>query len=1830
MNYHLPNQKHLRLLKNRLLLPVILALAFVPRLHAQAYIEHSRVIGESGTSFVHDLVVDASGSSYIVGTVSGSDYPVTMGAVPPTSAAKPVLIKLDPSGNRVWARYLPFSPTGTGSCSYGRMLLYNGTLYMIGVSSGSSDIPVTDGSVWGGGTSDLIFTKVDAASGAVLHHGYIGGSGNEGTLYDMAMENGNVYITYSTNSPNIPVTTGPAYTTGYDQVVLKLDASGNIVYNTYVGSLSSAVPGNGGLGFATQNGMAYIAVVVTPTNNFITTDGSAWAGGNDIGVVRLDASGNRNLATIIGGSTAEGHLKLFVNNGDIYLSGVTASTNYPATDGSSKIGLNSIVLTKFNSNGNIVFSGYKASSNLGGGFGTAFGWANGALYFAAVAPLSTFGIQTTDGSNGGGVLMRIDPATGTTQFVTKFGPVRNGALISYIEMIIADGIFIASSLNTSASETAAAFTTDGSTWNVGRSGTFVTKHALDGQLLFASYLRTPNSVISGSYQMAANNGKMYLSGTTQSSTNFPVTHAPLGTSAGTDATWTAYSFCPPMPTDNAISPLSQSICQNGFAQTLTGNDVAYTSSQMPTLYISGAPQQQNEIRARYQWQVAASVSGPWTNIAAGTQRDYTPTPGAQSFYYRRLVLPPSGCGDIPVSISATAEVVVGANAAPTVTGGVFNTCVNTAVNISATVTGGAAPFTYAWDNGIGSTTNTATVTPTTNSVYTLTVIDNNGCQQVGQAIVNAYAADAGPAAMSSCAGNPVRIGAAPPAGLSGVTYSWTPTTGLDDPTAAQPLATPGVTTVYTLQMTIPVSGGGTCTTSDNITVNVVAGPTTPNFAGADQATCKGGNLSLGTTAEAGFTYTWSPGSYLSGANASTTTFSPGTNLPQPNPFVYTLTASRNGCSFTDQVTVAVLDVDAGEDYCGPRTVGTGDKMPGVTGKTWLWEVVSGPGTITGSTNTPTTTVSAAASLTTYRVTVSYLGANCSDEVVVGPCGSGGCPDVDIDTLANHGCPSTVFGTVSLRAKPFNLDPSQWSYTWSSVPAGGLSATTGHTITLTDNVERDVTVTVSRIDNPGVSCSETIHVNDPSWSLPVFNVPDQTICPASNIGIGTAPVAGYGYTWKGVSVPEINSSNPIVSPSETTNYPVIVTETISGCELHDTVKVTVKPLIVNPGPDWLVCNNAVIQLGSPAQPGYTYSWDPQVAAYQNGTTYQSAEPQVLIATTQDFTLTVTDTETGCTADSIISITVDGGSNLPAMTDTTICAGSSATIGLPAWGGVTYNWSPATGLSSTTVAQPTASPAATTVYTLTVTYYDAGGAPVCTKTGTVTVTVASPQITMSDESICPSGTLYNLSNGVTVTGATTYLWTPELLVTSPDALSTTAKNNPGTPTTFTLTATDANGCSTSASKVVSPLNPAPEAGSQGYVCVGDSRTIGSSSNTGVLSWSISPAITGTLSPANGAQPVFTPAAGDAGKTFTFVITQDIGGCINTDSVKMLVRSLALPVMPAQTVCMNAPATIGIAAAPNVSYAWTPVTGLTDPNAATTTVSSVTSNAIYTLIATDIYGCTASGTATVGVNPVQIPSVTIPDVTVQLGSPGIPFSPQISPMPASYAYTWTPPSGVNNPYISNATAIPGDLGTYTYDLTVTDGNGCTTVAPARLIVTMSTLPVTLSSFSGSVKNCGVQLDWKVLTADNFSHFVIERNNGRGFQSIGRVNYEAYKEVYRFADSDPGNGNWTYRLRLMDLDGRSAYSTMVLAKVNCSSNETLVVYPNPLSDKLYINSSKPVRKVSVFSIDGQLLMQREYGQVQAGVIQMPVDNQMPQGLYVLQVMGADGTIQSTKLIKR
>jgi len=102
--------------------------------------------------------------------------------------------------------------------------------------------------------------------------------------------------------------------------------------------------------------------------------------------------------------------------------------------------------------------------------------------------------------------------------------------------------------------------------------------------------------------------------------------------------------------------------------------------------------------------------------------------------------------------------------------------------------------------------------------------------------------------------------------------------------------------------------------------------------------------------------------------------------------------------------------------------------------------------------------------------------------------------------------------------------------------------------------------------------------------------------------------------------------------------------------------------------------------------------------------------------------------------------DGTFQLP---DTSICAGGTAQIGLQpiAASGITYQWSPPQGLSNSQVANPIASPTATTTYTLSVSNGQ------CSTSAQQTVTVANGQIDAgADQTICgPNASAFLVATG-----------------------------------------------------------------------------------------------------------------------------------------------------------------------------------------------------------------------------------------------------------------------------------------------------------------------------------------------------------------------------------------------------------------------------------------------------------------------------------------------------
>ena len=336
--------------------------------------------------------------------------------------------------------------------------------------------------------------------------------------------------------------------------------------------------------------------------------------------------------------------------------------------------------------------------------------------------------------------------------------------------------------------------------------------------------------------------------------------------------------------------------------------------------------------------------------------------------------------------------------------------------------------------------------------------------------------------------------------------------------------------------------------------------------------------------------------------------------------------------------------------------------------------------------------------------------------------------------------------------------------------------------------------------------------------------------------------------------------------------------------------------------------------------------------------------------------------------------------------------------------TYSWSPATDLSSTSIANPEATASASTLYTLTVT--DASG---CSNSDDVQLTINTlPTVTASS-------TAAMLCEGSPVTltgdGATSYSWTG----TVTDGVAFT----PSTTDTYTVTGTDANGCTNTATTTVT-VNTLPNVtanASATTACAGDGIIFtGSGATTYVWTGGVTD------------NAVFNPATTD---TYTVTGT-DVNGCTSTASVTVTVN--ALPVVDAtvdlSSVCSGS--TVIFTGNGADTYTWTG--GVTD-GLAYTPASTQT----YTVTGTDVNGCEATDTVSVTVN--ALPAVTATaDATVCENS-----SVTLSGSGAA-TYTWT--GGV-----TDGLAFDADT-TATYTVTGTDGNGCT--GTATTTITVNALPV------------------------------------------------------------------------------------------------------------------------------------------------------------------------------
>jgi len=393
------------------------------------------------------------------------------------------------------------------------------------------------------------------------------------------------------------------------------------------------------------------------------------------------------------------------------------------------------------------------------------------------------------------------------------------------------------------------------------------------------------------------------------------------------------------------------------------------------------------------------------------------------------------------------------------------------------------------------------------------------------------------------------------------------------------------------------------------------------------------------------------------------------------------------------------------------------------------------------------------------------------------------------------------------------------------------------------------------------------------------------------------------------------------------------------------------------------------------------------------------------------------------------------------NTTICSGNSTTLSVGGGSG-NYLWTPSATLNSPTGATVVANPSATSSYT--VSDYGCGAA-------TFTVSVGNPSVKVSASQTICIGTPQVLS----ATGALAYTWSPSTALSANTGSTVTATPTVAIGYTYSVSGTDGNGCSSTASVYLDVVSSAiANAGGNISTCSGVTATLNGGGGS-TYTWMPNSGLnSNTLS-----APTFTiTVLGN----YTYTLTVDIGSsCASSAQVVVTVNGLpSVSVGPNQTVCVGTPASLTASGASN--YIWTPSIYLSSATGSTITSTPTVSGirTTYTVTGADLNGCKSNNE--IMVTTVALPTVNAgPDRSICSGSLA-----SLSATGNGGNYLWMPSSGLAAVTSGSTTFSQTSPGTYSYTVTLSSWY-CNASASDGIVITALSLPTVITAGSSTICN-------------------------------------------------------------------------------------------------------------------------------------------------------------------
>jgi gliding motility-associated-like protein len=295
--------------------------------------------------------------------------------------------------------------------------------------------------------------------------------------------------------------------------------------------------------------------------------------------------------------------------------------------------------------------------------------------------------------------------------------------------------------------------------------------------------------------------------------------------------------------------------------------------------------------------------------------------------------------------------------------------------------------------------------------------------------------------------------------------------------------------------------------------------------------------------------------------------------------------------------------------------------------------------------------------------------------------------------SSKGCIDTVYKTITIIDKPpimmgfrdtliCSVDTIQLNANGS----GAISWAPNYNILNSTSVAplvfpKTTTVYTVLFDDNGCRNNDSVRVRVVNRvNLTASN--DTTICANDPVQL-LAVTDGQHYSWvPDPSLSNPNILNPVATPVTNTTYQI--TSRIGGCSATEDVVITVAPRpSVNAGVDVMICYNSAAQLNAQTN-GTAFTWSPTLSLSDPSLLNPIATPK----NTTSYILAATDNTSACPKPAFDTVTVIvlPKVNAFAGNDTVIIA--DLPLQLKATGGITYQWSPATGLNNPNIQGPIA--------------------------------------------------------------------------------------------------------------------------------------------------------------------------------------------------------------------------------------------------------------------------------------------------------------------------------------------------------------------------------------------------------------------------------------------------------------------------------------------------------------------------------------------------------------